>query len=71
MPRSKPSRPKTPLQQFQIVEVRAGREWTLYVLDAEGVMWCRYWAETGYRRGDRYVTGKWGTWRTLDADTLA
>ena len=63
--------PPKPLKHFQVVEVRAGREWTLYVLDADGEIWCRYWIEKGYNPKTRYLEGTWGKWRRLADDDLA
>lgn len=65
------SRPAMPFMQFQVVEVRQGREWTLYVLDNAGALWCRYWIENDYDKRHRYIKGEWGEWMPLDDDRLA
>lgn len=66
------SRPAMPLRQFQVVETRDGKDWTIYALDRKGEMWFRYWREHDQKKDERYVPGEWDPeWRPLADDTLA
>jgi len=57
--------------QFQVVSERDGREWTMYALDKEGNLWCRYWIESKLDPTTRYLRGSWGEWMPLSKDTRA
>jgi hypothetical protein len=61
-----------PLRQFQVVETRDGKDWTMYALDRKGVMWFRYWREDNATKDQRYVGGNWDPdWRPLKDDRFA
>jgi hypothetical protein len=60
-----------PLRQFQVVETRDGKDWTIYALDRKAEMWFRYWREHDQKKDERYVAGEWDPdWRPLADDKL-